>query len=382
MRDRKSSDLFDALPGDLRVRDAEVGHPLEALMALLTNELEIVEQDIDQLYDNWFVESCEPWVLPYIAALVAARPMRDIGAGGIGQRAYLANILTHRQTKGTAAAIEQVVREVTGWPTVAVEFFEKLAMSQHLNHLRLGAPAIADIRDGAAAKRTHSPFEQGLHSPAAGPVSGYSGRYNISHLGLFIWRRSARPLEPITNGESGYLGGPIAAQSAVGAGLHHFDPLGRDLPLVNIPTADTTIEQRVTPRHLPIALERDTLREDLDLLRAKGRDESQWFGELPVLRIRLGDREIPPEKLYCCNLELSDDGSWHRPHNRGEVLFDPLLGRISLHAQDQSLQVETAFSHAGMFDIGGGPYNRADSIEQWRKSFFVEGEATAMANRR
>ena len=177
MRNRESSPIFDRLPGHFRIRDANQGRPLEALMGLFTDELQIVEQDIDQLYDNWFVETCEPWALPYIAALVGARPMRDIGEDQAGLlRAYVANVLQYRQAKGTVAAIEQVARDVTGWPVFAVEFFERLATSQNVDHVRPAAPAFADIRNATAARRAHGPFSTACHAAAAGRPDSWSGR--------------------------------------------------------------------------------------------------------------------------------------------------------------------------------------------------------------
>ena len=147
MRDRLEDRMFQLLPNHHRALDAEEGRPLEALMRLLANELEIVEGDIDQLYDNWFIETCEPWVIPYIGGLVGARPLRPFGESGGGLRAYVANTLAYRQAKGAAAALEQMAHDVTGWPSVAVEFFQRLVWSQNINHIRSASFGSASIRD-------------------------------------------------------------------------------------------------------------------------------------------------------------------------------------------------------------------------------------------
>ena len=57
MRDRRSTPLFDAVPSYLKLRDGQAQRALEALTALLTQELQVVERDVDQLYDNWFIIS-------------------------------------------------------------------------------------------------------------------------------------------------------------------------------------------------------------------------------------------------------------------------------------------------------------------------------------
>lgn len=379
MRNRPPRALFELLPQHLRNRDAEVGRPLEALTGLLAEELRIVEQDIDQLYDNWFIETCEPWVVPYIAALVGARGLRDIGGGEAGLRSFIANTLGYRQAKGTAAALEQMARDVTGWPVVAVEFFQKLVWSQNVNHVRPDAPGIASVRDAEGARAAHGPFETACHLAGSGPAAGWAGRYNLPNIGLFVWRLDAYPLGFLSNEAIGYLGGPQPRASIFGPGLLHFDPLGADRPLYNRPKSDTSIAARVDERVVPAPLDRRLLHRDLNALRAGVTGAGRWFDELPVVRVRLDGATLPPAKLHCCNLEARPDGGggfvWERPANAGEVLFDPELGRISLHPDDEAKPVETVHAYAAPFDIGGGPYDRTESVEEWRDGFFPAGEA-------
>ncbi len=174
MRERSKDRLYTLLPGHHRARDAEERRPLQALMRLLAEELEIVEADVDALYDNCFIETCEPWAIPYIGDLVGARPLRPFGEDGGGLRAHVANTLAYRQSKGAAAALEQMARDVTGWPAVAVEFFQSLVWSQNLNHVRPAALGAASIRDAEAALATGGPFETACHTGAAGRTTGTS----------------------------------------------------------------------------------------------------------------------------------------------------------------------------------------------------------------
>ena len=54
----------------------------------------------------------------------------------LSQRAQVANTLAYRRRKGTAAVLEQLARDVTGWNASVVEFFQLLATTQYMNHLR------------------------------------------------------------------------------------------------------------------------------------------------------------------------------------------------------------------------------------------------------
>ena len=49
--------LFDLLPVVHRQRDAELGWPLRGLLHLMGEQADVVEADIAQLYENWFIEN-------------------------------------------------------------------------------------------------------------------------------------------------------------------------------------------------------------------------------------------------------------------------------------------------------------------------------------
>src|SRR5215210_861029 len=74
--------LYDLLPVVHRRRDSEQGWPLRALLQVIAEQVNIVEDDIRQLYENWFIETCQDWVVPYIADLVGYRPVHEAGEPG------------------------------------------------------------------------------------------------------------------------------------------------------------------------------------------------------------------------------------------------------------------------------------------------------------
>ena len=110
--------LYQLLPAIHRLRDAEQGQPLRALLAVIEEELTALELDAARLYDNWFIETCDEWTVPYIGDLVGARPIRPVPSAGVSTRAWVANTLAYRRRKGTALVLEQLARDVTGWRRV------------------------------------------------------------------------------------------------------------------------------------------------------------------------------------------------------------------------------------------------------------------------
>ena len=55
--------LYELLPTIYRVRDADQGEPLEALMAVIAEQTGILEENLEQLYDDQFIETCADWVV-------------------------------------------------------------------------------------------------------------------------------------------------------------------------------------------------------------------------------------------------------------------------------------------------------------------------------
>src|SRR5262249_3058546 len=144
---RSPDRLYQLLPAVHRLRDADIGEPLRALLGVITEQVDVVEDDIAQLYDNWFIETCEDWVVPYIGDLIGFRPVHDAGATGavdsaegrlrnkiLIPRREVSNTLGYRRRKGTLALLETLAQAVAGWPARAVEVYPLLAWAQDINH--------------------------------------------------------------------------------------------------------------------------------------------------------------------------------------------------------------------------------------------------------
>ena len=142
--------LYDLLPTVYRLRDVAAGYPLRDLLRVLSAQVSIVEADIAQQYDDWFVETAAEWVLPYIGDLVGWVPPRTSAAhsssasgrtsamaASYSPRREIANTVAHRRRKGTFALLSQLAFDVAGWPAVTVEFYRRLAYQQHVDHRHL-----------------------------------------------------------------------------------------------------------------------------------------------------------------------------------------------------------------------------------------------------
>ena len=63
--------LYQLLPAIYRVRDAEQGGKLRALLEIGGEQADVMDADIARLYDNLFIETCDEWVVSAICSACA-----------------------------------------------------------------------------------------------------------------------------------------------------------------------------------------------------------------------------------------------------------------------------------------------------------------------
>lgn len=360
MNPNVSDRLYNLLPAIYRIRDSEPsqGQALRALMALIEAQLLDIEADIDQLYDNEFIETCEDWVVPYIGDLLGVRHLQNLDPNTYSQRAYVANTLAYRQRKGTATVLEQLARDVTQWTARVVEFFERLSTTQYLNHIRLQNHRTPDLRDTNALELIATPLETANYSGEVRRVNSRRGYYNIPNIGIFLWRLQAYPLERVT------------AKAVIdnSTGLYWMNPLGQDIPLFNRPRPELEISRLATEINLPTSLRRRSLFDEVEALASNQPPATDYFSNPPVLRVFLDGVEIPPEQLSICNisgLPNAPGSNWVRPNVSRRVAVDPVLGRLAIpNGADLPTEVLVSYAYGFSGDLGGGAYNRRDAINR------------------
>ena len=68
--------------------------PLQSLLMLVEEQVAIVAGDLDQLYDDQFIETCAPWVIPYIGDLIGYQAVNGIAPSVASPRAEVANTIS------------------------------------------------------------------------------------------------------------------------------------------------------------------------------------------------------------------------------------------------------------------------------------------------
>lgn len=343
--------LYHLLPALYRIRDAEQGYPLQALCGVLAEEIALLRENLDQLYDDQFIETCADWVAPYIGDLIGYRPLHGVTARTVSARAEVANTIAYRRRKGTATVLEQLARDVTGWNARVVEFFQQLQTSQYMKHLRPGNRTTVDLRDWEALERRATAFNTLAHSVDTRRIESQKGRYNIPNIGLFLWRLEAFSLTD----------SPAARVDELDNQRYRFSPLGNDLQLFSRPESESDISHLAERTNVPEPISRRVMDAYLD----------DYYGAQKSLSIATDSGAIDSSAVHICN--LADDGaSWaHLPQNGDKIAIDPVLGRIAFPPDQLPANPRVSFHCGFSLAMGGGEYER-------RKTFALSGSATAV----
>lgn len=368
--------LYKLLPAIYRIRDELQGGQLRALLTIIEQELLNIEGNIGDLYENWFIETCEAWVVPYIGDLLAVRSLNAVSPRTYGQerRAYVANTLAYRQRKGTTPILEQLARDLTGWGARAVESLPLLATTQNLNHIRQNTTV--NLRSEGRPERLGTPFEQrAAYTTEIRRSGGERGRVNPSSVSLYLWRLQSYPIEQGT-------ARPIAAPDARSKGRYFtFNPLGLDVPLFHQPQTETEIITLAEEINVPGLLDPDILRAELQARQRGTFSNLGYFGQLPVLQIRgeIANTEfsIEPEEMQIEDLNW-ENTNWKAPESKqtngreSKVAIDPQLGRLAFLTDDLPDRVEVSYSYGFSGDIGGGAYDRTQFATDDRSALVWE----------
>ncbi len=200
--------LYNRLPEIYHIKDEEQNPPyqLKEYLDILDQVQAAIRDNIETLYHDFFIETCNDWVIPYIADLLGTS---HLSGDPWTLRADVARTVHHRRRKGTLGAIESLTYALSGWAVHTVELRKLVVWNQHLNHQRPdkgGQPPIplninekkhisgavrggtVTLRDPALLCFFNGPFDPFAHVIDVKPLNIGSIRYNLPNLAIFLWR--------------------------------------------------------------------------------------------------------------------------------------------------------------------------------------------------
>lgn len=376
--------VYALLPEIIRERDereaATLGSsPLEDLMSIIQAEIDTLHGELEQLYDDWFIETCAPWVVPYLADLVGRgllHPLgpipsdrrREIGRARIlAPRRDVANTIAHRRRKGTLHLLEDLSEDVAAWPARAAESYRLLGWDQHLDHLHLDRGGTVDLRDVDGLVSLNGPFDRLAHRVDVRSIDVQrpwtQGRWNIPNVAVHVWRLGSYPITRA----------PARALDQIAGNAYTFSVLGNDAPLFARPEQEPPLAI-TAERDRPVAITRHALARDIGALYGRNRS---LFVEV-AREAEGGDGQanayeaIEASEILVTSLRRSDgsDGGWPDlawpagdPEHyipRPRVAIDPETGRLMFPAEEEGLdRVRVGYRYGFSTAMGGGEYRRS-----------------------
>ena len=369
--------LYDLVPIVYRLRDADRGSPLRALLRVVGEQVRVVEKDIAGLYDNWFIETCQDWVVPYIGALVGYTPVSTLTQSSTTARAVarerimvprreVANTIRFRQRKGTLSLLQDLAEAVSGWPARAVEYYRLLAVTQNIDYLHMDRGRTAELRDGDALDLIGTAFDEIARNVDVRRVTSARtrGTANIPEVGVFIWRLRAYTV----------TSAPAYSYEEEAPNCFLFSALGNDTQLFVNPEAAGA--DPALP--LPITRRAFETRETDEATGATTAGVPFYYGPGRSLVISTGAPPAMPGNtpIDASQIVPADLSDWsYRPIDQ-KIAVDPVLGRIVFApSQARRQAVWVSYTYGFSADLGGGEYDRTLSQPPGAKIYQVGGAA-------
>jgi hypothetical protein len=365
--------LYGLLPIVHRMRDAEQGYPLRALLRVIGEQEDAIEENIAQLYANWFIETAEDWAVPYLGDLVGYRPVHDAGepagSGGLADtarnrvlipRREVAKTVHYRRRKGTLALLEDLANDVAGWPARAIEFYTLLGWTQSMNHGRPGRGQMLSLRDGRLLDRLGTAFDGAAHTiDVRRTLSHHAlGRHNVPSIGLFTARLRSYSVTDA----------PACCVETEGSQCFTFSVLGNDSPLFTarqtrpiFPTVSTGEDFPETAELLlPLPISRRAFEQRGASRPHAGTASPLFYGPGRSVAVTArGWKGLPVTPVQAADVVPTDLSDWHAYRApRNKVLMDPVLGRLVFPAGQLPKGVQVSYHYGFSTNLGGGEYHR------------------------
>lgn len=348
--------LYQLLPVIHRMRDADQQYALRGLLQVIAEQVNVVEDDIAQLYENFFIGTADDWVVPYLGDLIGYRPVAKAGPAGddatlesralnrvLIPRREVANTLRYRRRKGSLALLELLARDVADWPARAVEFYRLLGWNQNLNHQHPHRARTADLRRMDDLDLLNGPFDRLAHTVEVRRIDSHRrrGRWNIPSVGVFAWRLKSFSV----------TGTPACCVEKAGSGRYTFSVLGNDAPLFINPRPEPCPTHIAQELNVPATIRR----------LAFAHHTADYYGAGKSLAIYVDgwgdyDSDTPIPASAIVPADLTD---WHYVPVGNTVAVDPVLGRFAFPPENPPRKTVRVNYHYGFSaPIGSGEYAR------------------------
>jgi hypothetical protein len=365
--------LYKLLPAVHQIRDAENGEALRAFLQIIGEQTQQIHEDIEQLYDNWFIETSDDWVVPYLGDLVGFRRSGAAGepADAITPRGQLlnrflyprreiANLVRRRRRKGTLSVLEDMANDVSGWSARAVEFSRLISFFQNVKHPQPEMGRTFSLRETDTHRRVNTPFDKVAHTVdvrAIQPLPGV-GWYHPKKVGLFVWRRKILSATMVCPCRKCCKPKEMPKEVV----YYTFHRAGISTPLYVRPVKETDELHIAEEANIPVPLYRHLLADE------HGHASDTFYGlddavpkSLAIYTRKPGTHDwtlIPGDHVCIADLDCKSMCELSESLACDCVAVDPERGLLLRSCKAEQCEIRVSYHYAATAEMGGGEYER------------------------
>ena len=346
--------LYNLLPLVYRELDFNQQQSLRALMAVLETAHDKVDQDLDRMYQNWFIETCESNRIPLIADLVG---LPDISSENLLeiQRRYVANFLAYKRRSGTLATLNNSVHDASGYACYSANSIENMASSWTVKDPELSSKTYRVKASTVMA--VNSPFASAaklanFNTNTTALNGAESGQITPQVISLYLWRLSA------VNMTYAQLT-PEKAQSDV----FFLHPNKKPIALCHQPYNLPSVNDIPRQQHYPFILTRENINNNR-VTPIEGSSNVNFFTYHPVHK---NYTAIADEQILIANLSTTEDISAAKKQAKNitkgnqnyKIIFDPNLAKVVIVEQKAGKpKIVCSYSYLSNTIFGAAPRYR------------------------
>ena len=340
--------IWTLIPAEYRRVDFVAENPgvLRAFVEVVATQAAVLRRSSDRLWDDFFVDLCDDWAVPYLGDLVGTRLISALDPRG--RRVDVAKTIYYRRRKGTLRVLEELIGDITGWDGTVTESFRGLARMRHgldpapggliARFSKTPPGGWADLRRPFASTLADGPFDEYAHTPDVRRHRGLQGRWNIPKIVFHLFPLTSYRVTDAT---------PVTRPDGA---TFLFDPSGRDVPLFapRRRIDDYETWRTALPWELPAPIP----------CRLLGDDEARDALVPAAIGVDLGSG-VPEPATTTRGANLADFTATAAGMT---LLVDPERGRFKALGGAPGGPVSVVYHYGFSADIGAGPFDRRRAL--------------------
>ena len=337
--------LYELTPLIYREKDFKEKQPLRALMNTLQKANDVLQDDIYEMYNDWFIETCREKIIPYIGDLVG---ITDISEENLlkSERRYVANYFAYKRRQGSHNTLSNALRDSSAYNFFAVSEYENMAITWTPRDAELKAQTFSS--EGLSGELANTPFSiasvtPDFKTPTTGLLRSPNGKVNRKTVTLYAWKLETLPvikseLKPV-EGEDG---------------CYHLNPFGMDIQLSNQPDNLYSLFKPISYKDYPLRITRENFEA---FCKNSAKNTLDYWQDSPIHFYEFDSETKSYSHIDSAYIAVSDLSKWQKVKSENtKIIIDPETGRVLILDKLLYGKLFIDYSYISSTLFGAGPH--------------------------